>query len=102
MTEPEDLEEDLFADLYEDDNSKPTQAAPEIKSELPIANGANPVKDEEPTGELDYNGGGDQQMYNAEQDQDDDDIDFNLGNSTDYSAPTHQNDAHGPGIKEDG
>lgn len=36
-------------------------------------------------------------------DQDmDDEIDFNLGNGNGYSAPANQQDAHGPGIKEDG
>jgi hypothetical protein len=44
-------------------------------------------------------------MYNGEQEEEDDEIDFNLGNSggagNDYEAPsTHE--AHGPGIKEDG
>ena len=38
MTDPEDLDEDLFADLYEDDAPKaaaPTAAIPPIKQEAP-------------------------------------------------------------------
>jgi len=39
-------------------------------------------------------------MYNGEQ-EDDDDIDFNLGNGDSYDAPA-SHEQHGPGIKEDG
>ncbi len=43
-------------------------------------------------------------MYSGEQDEDDE-IDFNLGNDSvaehSYDAPPPQ-EAHGPGIKEDG
>jgi len=105
MTEPEDLEEDLFADLYtdEDDTSKPVSSAPEIKSEPLVVNGSSAVKDEDAAGEADYEPPGDQQDYNNEQDHDDDEIDFNLGNGNDYSAPPLRGpEAHGPGIKEDG
>ena len=53
---------------------------------------------------VEQNGDGDEQMYGGEQD-DDDEIDFNLGNGggaeQTYDAPSHQ-EAHGPGIKEDG
>lgn len=98
MTEPENFEEDLFADLYTEDDSapKPTAAA-EVKSE-PAA--ATEVKAEE----ADQNGDGDEQMYGGEQ-EDDDEIDFNLGNGGgaehSYDAPPSE-EAHGPGIKEDG
>jgi hypothetical protein len=83
---------------YTEDDSvpKPT-AAPEVKSE-PAA--APELKAEE----AEQNGNGDEQMYGGEQD-DDDEIDFNLGNGggaehTYDAPPSHE--AHGPGIKEDG
>lgn len=54
--------------------------------------------------EVEQNGDGDNQMYGGEQD-DADDIDFNLGNGGgaehSYDAPLSQ-EAQGPGIKEDG
>lgn len=40
-------------------------------------------------------------MYGGEQDLDDE-VDFNLGNGTSYDASAGPNEAHGPGIKEDG
>lgn len=99
MTEPENFEEDLFADLYtEDDNT----ANPEIlatKVEAEHATFAEP-KVEESVEQDKQNGGGDEQMFGGEQDMDDD-IDFNLGNGNGYDAPVHH-EVHGPGIKEDG
>jgi hypothetical protein len=65
-----------------------------------VVNGANEVKVEDIAGEVEHNGEADPHMYNNEQDGDDE-IDFNLGNSNDYREPSaHEN--HGPGIKEDG
>jgi hypothetical protein len=83
----------------EDDSApKPTAAANQAKSE-PAATSEVKVED---SGE--QNGDGDEQMYGGEQD-DDDEIDFNLGNGggaeQSYDGPSHQ-EAHGPGIKEDG
>ncbi len=86
----------------EDDASKPAQPAPEVvKPEPAVVNGSGVVKAEEPMGHSEQNDEKDQQMYNNEQDGDDD-IDFNLGNSNDYREPPAQHGAHGPGIKEDG
>lgn len=58
------------------------------------------------------NGGGDQNMYGGEQaeEEDDDEIDFNLGGNTnggDYNTNYEDNSSNtrghgGPGIKEDG
>jgi hypothetical protein len=46
------------------------------------------------------NVGNDEQVYAGDQD-DEDEIDFNLGGGNSYNTPpTHE--AHGPGIKEDG
>jgi RNA-binding protein Musashi len=58
------------------------------------------MKTEEPTAPVETpNADGQAQV----DDQDaDNDIDFNLGNGNGYSAPANQQDAHGPGIKEDG
>jgi len=100
MTEPDNFEEDLFADLYTEEEA-PQAAAPatEVKSELAAIAETNGDDSKE---QVEQNGGGDEQMYNGEQDIDDDEIDFNLGpNGSIYDAPvTHE--AHGPGIKEDG
>jgi RNA-binding protein Musashi len=83
----------------EDDSAPKPTAATAVKSE-PAA--ASEVKVED---SAEQNGDGDEQMYGGEQD-DDDEIDFNLGNNgggaeQSYDAPSHQ-EAHGPGIKEDG
>lgn len=67
-----------------------------------MVNGSSAVKSEEPAAvpEPDATEG---QEFSEQPEQDDDEIDFNLGNGNEYSAPTHQErDAHGPGIKEDG
>jgi len=89
-------EEDLFADLYADDAPVKQDPAPEEK----IETAAPPeVKSEIKPEEPEQNGHGDQQMYGA--DEDDDDIDFNLGGNG-YDAPANQHESHGPGIKEDG
>jgi len=99
MTEPDNFEEDLFADLYADEEApKPTAPEAEIKSEPAAPNETN---GEGTIEHPEHNGGGDEQMYNGEEDMDDE-IDFNLGgNSDNYNAPaTHE--SHGPGIKEDG
>jgi len=99
MTEPDNFEEDLFADLYADEEApKPTAPEAEIKSEPAAPNETN---GEGTIEHPEHNGGGDEQMYNGEEDMDDE-IDFNIGGNGDtYNAPaTHE--SHGPGIKEDG
>lgn len=100
MTEPENFEEDLFADLYtEDDNtsSKPSRLATKVETTPVIS--AEP-KEEGPAEQNGQDGDEDQQVYGGEQDMDDE-IDFNLGNGNGYDVPVHH-EAHGPGIKEDG
>lgn len=80
----------------EDDSAPKPTAAAEIQTE--------PAAAKEVTEEAEQNGDRDEQMYGGEQD-DDDEIDFNLGNGGgaehSYDAPPSQ-EAHGPGIKEDG
>jgi RNA-binding protein Musashi len=104
MADADNFEEDLFADLYadEDDTSKAAQPVPEVvKTEPLVVNGASTAK-EEPVEEPTYNPG-DEQMYNNEKEEEDDEIDFNLGGGNEYSAPAQQDhQGHGPGIKEDG
>ncbi|KAI9642010.1 hypothetical protein NHQ30_009881 [Ciborinia camelliae] len=113
MAEAENFEEDLFADLYtEDDNTaNPVEAAPKpaVQSPAPAAEIKIEVKAGQDIEQNPQNGDGDgdQQMYNGEQDMDDE-IDFNLGNGNGnghgnvYDAPSIKDEAHGPGIKEDG
>lgn len=85
----------------EDDGSKPAQPAPEIvKHEPAVVNGYE-AKAEEPLGHDEHNDENGQQMYKNEQDGDDE-IDFNLGNSNDYREAPAQHSNMGPGIKEDG
>ncbi|PQE28302.1 heterogeneous nuclear ribonucleo HRP1 protein [Rutstroemia sp. NJR-2017a WRK4] len=110
MTEPENFEEDLFADLYTEDDStaKPAETVTESNVQPAVVES----KVEQPVEETEHNGDGDgdQQMYNGEQDVDDE-IDFNLGNGNGggngnhdngYDATSNNHEAHGPGIKEDG
>jgi len=101
MTDPDNFEEDLFADLYADE--EPTKpAAPELEAIVEPAAAAAETNGEGPNDHAEQNGGGDEQMYNGEDDVDDEDIDFNLGgNGNSYDAPA-AHESHGPGIKEDG
>ncbi|RDW91149.1 hypothetical protein BP5796_02314 [Coleophoma crateriformis] len=98
MADTENFEEDLFADLYtdEDNAAKPSaSAAPEVKLEP-----AAPVtKNEEPTEQAAHNGDGDQQMYGGEQDVDDE-VDFTLGNANGYDGPKdeYKSEEHGPDV----
>ncbi|CAD6444530.1 e812fa4e-969d-4805-890c-292228687615 [Sclerotinia trifoliorum] len=113
MAEAENFEEDLFADLYtEDDNAaNPAEAVPEPTAQpsAPATEVRAEVKAEQDIEQNPQNGDrdGDQQMYNGDQDMDDE-IDFNLGsgndngNGTGYDAPPTRDEAQGPGIKEDG
>ncbi|KAK6074321.1 nuclear polyadenylated RNA-binding protein [Seiridium cupressi] len=120
MAETENFEDDLFADLY-DDNDGPSAApapaaAPAPKVEAPAA----PAAAEEaasaqydqyvPTG--DENGQSGDYHENEEVYDDDDDVDFNLGNGSSHNiavkqeehveAPSFHHAAKGSGSKEDG
>lgn len=103
MTEPDNFEEDLFADLYTDEVAAPKSAAPEV--ELKAEPAQEEVEAQESHDQAEQNGDGGEEPYNGGDQDMDDEIDFNLGqsngNSNNYDAPaTHE--AHGPGIKEDG
>jgi len=98
MAEPDNFEEDLFADLYEEEIApKPEAQNFAVKSVAP----AEPVDKEEEPGQGEQNGNGDrdEDMYKGEQDEDDE-IDFNLGGNGYDAQASHEQ--HGPGIKEDG
>jgi len=100
MAEAENIEEDdLFADLYADDEAAPKAELADVKTE--DVEPAAPVELEETSVKHeDQNGNGDQQMYGGGEDVDDE-IDFNLGGGATYGSPANH-EAHGPGIKEDG
>ncbi|ROT41393.1 hypothetical protein SODALDRAFT_118437 [Sodiomyces alkalinus F11] len=127
MTEPENFEEDLFADLYDDDTAsapkpiKTEAAAPvapaapepepaaEAAASAPAAYGENEQTYAAVHQDLGGGGGG-ERMY--EDDDDDDDVDFNLGGGgpPPTSHTPHTNDeptysrgvAKNPSAKEDG
>ncbi|KAI1362344.1 hypothetical protein F5Y08DRAFT_277476 [Xylaria arbuscula] len=128
MADPENFEDDLFADLYED--SAPTASAPDPKpapatASVPTPSAvttsiAQPVVDRlpEPQAEHDEmahgtveNGYGDD--YHEDAYEDDDDVDFDLGNrpvagSTAMQAKHEESPGpafhttRGPSAKEDG
>lgn len=100
MTEPDNFEEDLFADLYtEDEVPKPAAPETEARSKPAALANSNGVEAEELP---EQNGEDGEQMHNGEQEDMDDEIDFNLGgNDNSYDAPA-SHESHGPGIKEDG
>lgn len=81
----------------EDDAPAKQEPAPEVKIETAPAIEVNAEELATPA----ENANADGQSHGDDQDVDDD-IDFNLGNGNGYSAPANQQDAHGPGIKEDG
>lgn len=78
----------------------------ETKSEAPVVSSSAVPAIEDPAEEEDVQAGnGDEQMYGNNQD-DNDEIDFNLGNggghSHEYDDAPQQQRGNGPGIKEDG
>ncbi|KLU84866.1 hypothetical protein MAPG_03900 [Magnaporthiopsis poae ATCC 64411] len=116
MTEPESFEDDLFADLYADDepSSKPAPAAAQPAAPTPAVSAPAEAQAEPPS--ADGAQGGDDSM-NYEEEDEDDDVDFNLGNGSvstaQYSserpshtpmpsAPAPAPTARGPNSKEDG
>ncbi|KAF6833960.1 hypothetical protein CPLU01_05255 [Colletotrichum plurivorum] len=82
MTEPENFEEDLFADLYDDDGpAKPAVAEPAAAPAPAPAAAPAPVQGyethAEPPPQAEPDHGGDEMRYDDE--EDDDEVDFNLG-----------------------
>ncbi|KAF5267635.1 hypothetical protein IWW34DRAFT_724630 [Fusarium oxysporum f. sp. albedinis] len=83
MTEPENFEDDLFADLYDDNDaakpgSAPAAAAPPAPEVQPPTNIHNNDNDEH-NGMQQHQETGDDEHMTQDQDDDDDDVDFNLG-----------------------
>ncbi|KAL2023811.1 hypothetical protein VTK56DRAFT_1078 [Thermocarpiscus australiensis] len=118
MTEPENFEDELFADLYNDDEptSKPV-AEPEPDQSSAVQSAAESRNDNvEEVTEQDQNGRDiSQAKYEEEaEEEEDDEIDFNLGNGPSTTVTRHDSKpptsapptpaapAKGPNAKEDG
>ncbi|KAK2625054.1 hypothetical protein QTJ16_005423 [Diplocarpon rosae] len=100
MAEPDNFEEDLFADLYTEEDTAPESAAPIIGTKSEPKQEEDKIEDV-PAHEEQKAGSG-QETYSRDQEMDDE-IDFNLGgNGNSYDASVGHHEAHGPGIKEDG
>ncbi|SPQ21028.1 0e34a65d-c222-471a-9abc-2cb7bbf421ba [Thermothielavioides terrestris] len=122
MTEPENFDDELFADLYNDDEpAAKTTSAPEPDHYSAAQSAAPEGKNDEAedTGQSqDYNGGDSAQVKDEDEveEEEDDEIDFNLGNGPSTTVtqthrdekPTHSAPpapaapAKGPNAKEDG
>ncbi|TVY80907.1 hypothetical protein LSUE1_G003045 [Lachnellula suecica] len=102
MADPENFEEDdLFADLYTEDDVAPKAEPAEIKTEYVEPAAPVAVKEEAVEVQEGQNGNGDEQMYTGDDYEDDIDITTTGGNGNTYDSPSIH-EAHGPGIKEDG
>ncbi|KAI9812604.1 MAG: hypothetical protein M1827_004593 [Pycnora praestabilis] len=114
MTEPEDLDEDLFADLYDgDDNGPPPAAhAPEAvqadpgPSDTTTTNITDPLYEVKPaiSQEEQYGAGAEeqqQQMFDSGT-TGGDSAGWDNGHSNGYGNEIDEHEAHGTGIKEDG
>ncbi|RSL47593.1 hypothetical protein CEP53_009877 [Fusarium sp. AF-6] len=80
MTEPENFEDDLFADLYDDNDA--SKAAPPPVAAAPPAPEVQPtnINNHDQDGSFHHqDDGGDEHMMQDQDDDDDDDVDFNLG-----------------------
>ncbi|KAI2618166.1 hypothetical protein GGR54DRAFT_640734 [Hypoxylon sp. NC1633] len=121
MAEPENFEDDLFADLYDDNEASaapaPAVAAPQASAPAPPI--PQPTVEAPPQAEIEHAPSDvmpttEENGYDEYQDEnydDDDDVDFNLGNdlSTAAVANPSQDDTtpsyhpvRGPASKEDG
>ncbi|KAI5922657.1 hypothetical protein F4810DRAFT_711251 [Camillea tinctor] len=116
MAEPENFEDDLFADLYDDNETSaapaPLSAPPKPQPPPPAEVVAQPELDQAPVEDVAAvaeNGYGDD--FQEDNYEDDDDVDFNLGNGPtsnvaaasqqEVSTPTYHA-TRGPSAKEDG
>ncbi|KAM5359522.1 hypothetical protein ACJZ2D_014417 [Fusarium nematophilum] len=79
MTEPENFEEDLFADLY-DDNDASRAAPPPVVAAPPAPEVQPPnISNNDQNGTSQHQDMGADERMAQDQDDDDDDVDFNLG-----------------------
>ncbi|CAD6505186.1 BgTH12-00681 [Blumeria graminis f. sp. triticale] len=102
MTEPDNFEEDLFADLYTEDEvpqKTGVEAAQVITKQEPITQPS--VKIEAQYSHSVQNGGETEQTFKDERDLVSE-VEFNLNSSAVGNCFDSSVDAHGPGIKEDG
>ncbi|KAL7932291.1 hypothetical protein V8C35DRAFT_307925 [Trichoderma chlorosporum] len=78
MTEAENFEDDLFADLYEDADAKPTApvASAVQNADTKAHDQPEPATAPAPAGDEDHAG---YDAMNQDADDDEDDVDFNLG-----------------------
>ncbi|KAK1760551.1 hypothetical protein QBC47DRAFT_367470 [Echria macrotheca] len=121
MTEPENFDDELFADLYSDDEhgGGRTAAAPPAAEPSQLVQPPTEMKQEsiEDYGQEQHYNGGDSHMNNEEYDDEDDDVDFNLGDGptavasyqeekqpvASYNTPSAPPPpTRGPNAKEDG
>ncbi|KAI9836822.1 MAG: hypothetical protein M1819_000987 [Sarea resinae] len=112
MTEPEDLDEDLFADLYDGDDSipKPTAAQPETTEPEATPSGLTQNQAEAPNEESQLEAPTEDQISGAHEDQqmygngsnEQAEATWDGGNTNDFGEGSGDQNAHGPGIKEDG
>ncbi|CAJ2502893.1 Uu.00g102870.m01.CDS01 [Anthostomella pinea] len=118
MAEPENFDEDLFADLYDDNDAAAPATAPaapaapaQSQPSEAITHPEYEQASEDVAQSTEENGYGND--YHEDNYDDDDDVDFNLGNGTTSmtAAPVKQEEAHtptyhhttrGPSAKEDG
>ncbi|KAK0671815.1 hypothetical protein QBC41DRAFT_46457 [Cercophora samala] len=101
MTEPENFDDELFADLYNDDDGAPppkpaVAAQPDQYAAVQPSTESRQEDSYDPHQYNDYGGGGENGNMNQddeEEEDDDDDIDFNLGNGPSTTlAPHDQHD----------
>ncbi|PNP59405.1 hypothetical protein THARTR1_00895 [Trichoderma harzianum] len=87
MTEAENFEDDLFADLYEDTDAKPTApvASAVQNTDTKAHEQVEPAAAPAPAGDEDHAG---YDAMNQDADDDEDDVDFNLGGGN-ASSSTH-------------
>ncbi|KAJ3510513.1 hypothetical protein NM208_g15520 [Fusarium decemcellulare] len=116
MTEPENFEDDLFADLYDDNDASKTAPPPVAAApSAPDVQPPNPSNNDQNGSPQNYDMGGDEPMT-QDQDDDDDDVDFNLGGGSsgggghtsqiaahdDVPTPPPYGTVHKASAKEDG
>jgi len=95
MTEPENFDDELFADLYNDDEPAGKAARAAEPDQYSAAQSAAEVQyetSEDPGQQQDYNGGA--VKYDEEEEDDDDEIDFNLGNGPSTTLTHHDHNDH--------
>ncbi|KAH7326319.1 hypothetical protein B0I35DRAFT_405574 [Stachybotrys elegans] len=98
MTEPENFEDDLFADLYEDnDASKPGSGPAQAAPQPPPAIKPDPEPQAPQSYAAPLDSGGDSAMKHEPDDDDDDDVDFNLGGGSGHMTQSALKDeSHSP------